>query len=212
MEKEIKAPIIIAEVGCNHMGDFEIACKMINIAKTFCEVDYVKFQKRCPKELLSEEQYNFPHPEPHNSYGATYGEHREFLELSIEEHAQLKRFCENTKIGYSCSVWDITSLKQIMELEPDYIKIPSAMNTHWEMLEYCCNHYSGKIHISLGMTTKNEEDRIIGFFKEKDRLQDLVVYHCTSGYPVPPKDINLLEITRLVDKYGDIVDMLCCSF
>ena len=73
-------PFIIAEIGCNHKGDMEIAKALILCAKYFCGVDAVKFQKRNNKELLTAEEYNAPHPNPINSYGKTYGEHREFLE------------------------------------------------------------------------------------------------------------------------------------
>lgn len=198
-------PVIIAEIGCNHKGDFEIACEMVRIAKMFCDVDYVKFQKRNNRELLTEKQYNSPHPTSYHAYGATYGEHREFLEFTIKQHAELKSYCEKIGVGYSCSVWDITSLKQIMELEPDYIKIPSAINIHWDLLKIICEQYPGNIHLSLGMTTRSEEKRIIRFFNDHSRLPDLVIYHCTSGYPVPPRDICLLEIKRIAKEHGDKV-------
>ena len=60
--------------------------------------DAIKFQKRCPKELLTPEQYNAPHPNPENSYGNTYGAHREFLEFTVDQHAQLKEWCEEEVI------------------------------------------------------------------------------------------------------------------
>ena len=60
------------------MGDFKTALEMIKIAATFCRVDVVKFQKRNNKELLSKVEYKKEHPVPENSYGKTYGEHREF--------------------------------------------------------------------------------------------------------------------------------------
>ena len=68
---DYKQPYVIAEIGCNHMGKIEIAKEMIETAALFCKVDAVKFQKRCNKELLTEEQYNAPHPNPENSYGKT---------------------------------------------------------------------------------------------------------------------------------------------
>jgi sialic acid synthase len=79
---------IIAQIGCNHKGDMDIARQMIISASTFCKSDVAKFQKRNPKELLSEKQYSAPHPNPRNSYGKTYGEQREFLEFSIDQHRQ----------------------------------------------------------------------------------------------------------------------------
>ena len=73
------------------------------------------------------------------------------------------------------------------------------------MLEYLCDNFEGEIHMSFGMTTKEEEDKIISFFEEKKRNKDLVVYSCTSGYPVPFEDICLLEITRLRELYSSRV-------
>ena len=78
-----KKPFVIAEIGCNHKGDIEIAKELIKIASIFCNVDAVKFQKRNNKELLTEEQYNAPHPNTSNSYGETYGAHREYLEFEL---------------------------------------------------------------------------------------------------------------------------------
>ena len=72
---------VIAEIGCNHKGEIQIAKDLIVSAKD-CGADIAKFQKRNNKELLPETQYNAPHPNPINSYGKTYGEHREFLEFS----------------------------------------------------------------------------------------------------------------------------------
>ena len=76
-------PKVIAEVGCNHKGDMEIAHELILTAAIFCKTDVVKFQKRCNKELLTPEQYVAPHPNPMHAYGETYGAHREFLELDL---------------------------------------------------------------------------------------------------------------------------------
>ena len=204
-DDSIAPPEIIAEIGCNHKGNMEIACEMIRIAKVFCDVDFVKFQKRNPRELLTERQYNSPHPVSYHAYGNTYGEHREHLEFTIEQHARLKEYCEEIGIKYACSVWDLTSLKEIMELNPDYIKIPSAANTHWELLEYMIKNYYGDFHLSLGMTTREEEKNISDLFKQNNMLDRLVLYHCTSGYPVPPEDIHLLEIKKLVEKYSNKV-------
>lgn len=201
----MKNPIIIAEIGCNHKGNMDIAHEMIITAATYCKADIVKFQKRCNKELLTEEQYNAPHPNPNNSYGSTYGEHREFLEFDLDQHKQLKKWCDECGIEYSSSVWDLTSAKEIVSLNPKLIKIPSAVNLNKPVLEYLCSNYEGEIHISFGMTTKEEEEKIVSFFESKNRAQDLVIYSCTSGYPVPFEDICLLEISRLKNHFENRV-------
>ncbi|MFT3995318.1 MAG: N-acetylneuraminate synthase family protein [Dysgonomonas sp.] len=198
-------PQIIAEIGCNHKGDMDIAKEMIMVAASFCKADVVKFQKRCNKELLTEEEYNTPHPNPSNAYGNTYGEHREFLELNLEQHKQLKQWCEEYGVIYSTSVWDITSAKEIITLHPKLIKVPSACNLNKELLEYLCNHFDGEIHLSFGMTTHEEEEKIVQLFESHNRAKDLVLYSCTSGYPVPFEDISLLEITRLKNTFGNRV-------
>ena len=106
-------PYVIAEAGCNHKGEIDIAKNMIITASTFCNVDAIKFQKRNNNELLTEVQYNSPHPNPIYSYGETYGAHREFLEFTKEQHRQLKEWCDEYKITYASSVWDLTSAKEI---------------------------------------------------------------------------------------------------
>ena len=201
-------PVVIAEIGCNHKGSIEIAHQMIKLLGTFkllnpdAYIDIVKFQKRTNKELLSPEEYNAPHPHPENSYGKTYGEHREFLEFDVNQHAQLKKWCKEEGLTYSTSTWDTTAAKEIITLKPKLIKVPSASNLNFPMLEILRDEYDGEIHLSFGMTDKNEEKKIIDFFKYKNRAQDLVVYACTSGYPVPFEDVCLREITRLKNEYA----------
>ena len=201
----MQAPIIIAEIGCNHKGDMQIAREMIMTAAMYCKADVVKFQKRCVKELLTPEEYNAPHPHPENSYGSTYGQHREALEFTLEQHRQLQDWCKEYGIEYSTSVWDVTSAKEITTLKPKLIKIPSACNLNKPLLTYLCDNFEGEIHVSFGMTTREEEEKIVSFFEEKGRNKDLVIYDCTSGYPVPFEDICLLELKKLRELYADRV-------
>jgi len=201
----MKQAKVIAEIGCNHKGEIEIAKELIKVAKIFCNADVVKFQKRNNKELLTEEQYNAPHPNPVNSYGNTYGEHREYLEFTKEQHSELKAYCDELGIVYSSSVWDLTSAKEIASLNPEMIKIPSACNNNFKMLGWLCDNYKGEIHASTGMTTKDEIEELVTFFEKKKRNNNLILYNCTSGYPVPFEDVALLEITRLKEKYDNRV-------
>ena len=194
-------PYIIAEVGCNHKGDIKIAREFVKVAKNFCNVDCVKFQKRDPKSLLTNEEYNRPHPVQENSYGNTYGEHREFLELSIQDHKILKSDCDDMGIEYSSSVWDLKSTEEICSLNLKKIKIGSATNLNFQILDYICSNFEGEIHLSLGMTTRKEEEEIINFFIDKKRNKDLIIYSCTSAYPVDSSNVCLLEIQRLTENY-----------
>ena len=187
---------IIAEIGCNHKGNIKIAKDLIKAAKR-CGADVAKFQKRKNKLLLNKKEYESPHPEPWNSYGNTYGLHREALELNIDQHKELQEFCSTIGIEYTSSVWEIDSAKEISELNPLFIKVPSATNLDFKMQNFLCENYNGKIHVSVGMTKKKEIAEIINFYKKKSRINDLVLYCCTSGYPISEKDICLLEIKNL---------------
>jgi N-acetylneuraminate synthase len=63
--------------------------------------------------------------------------------------------------------------------------------------------YKGDVHISLGMTTRDEINTILDFWK--DQLHRVVLYACTSGYPVAHEDVHLLEISKLIEEYGKCV-------
>lgn len=197
-----KKPKVVAEIGCNHMGDINIAKELISLAKD-SGANYIKFQKRNNKDLLTKEQYDAPHPVSYNSYGNTYGEHREFLEFNLNQHKELKEYCENIDVVYSTSVWDPTSAREMLELKPKFLKVPSACNNNFKMLRVLRDEFGGQVQISTGMTTREEVEKIVNFFEETNQSKSrLLLYACTSGYPVPAKDVALLEINRLYDKYS----------
>lgn len=191
---------LIAEIGGNHRGSIETAKDMI-IASAMSGADVVKFQKRNIFESLTFEERRAPHPNEKNSYGKTYGEHREFLEFDLKQHEELKKFCEAQKVIYSCSVWDLDSAKQIISLSPIMIKIPSALASNFVLLDYVYTktNRNTEIHISLGMHTIKERINILDWIKEHGQPKRTVIYHCVSGYPVPLKDSNILEIKDLAE-------------
>ena len=195
---------LVAEIGCNHIGQLNLAKLMIDQAKQ-AGADYVKFQKRDNKTLLSKKQYKGKHPVPHNSFGKTYGDHREYLEFSTNTHKKLVEYCKKRKIKYSCSAWDVKSAKEISKICKNYVKIPSATNLNFSVLDFLCSKYSGDIHISTGMTSENEIDSIFEFIKKKKRLKNLVLYSCVSAYPVNIKDVCLLDVKKLYDRYGKYI-------
>ena len=198
MTQKIK---ITAECGCNHQGNFDTALKMIKMAK-LCDADYVKFQKRNCVKAVPKHMHDAPHPCPMHSFGETYLEHRQNLEFSIEQHIELKKYCEEIGIKYSCSVWDEDSAAEIISLNPDYIKIPSALNLNYKLLDYIFNNYDKKIHISFGMTTKEEIKQLTKYLI--DKRNRVVAYWTTSGYPVKFEELYLLEINHLKHYFPEI--------
>ena len=203
---DYKKPKIIAEIGCNHMGRMDIAKELIDLAKK-SGVKYVKFQKRNNKELLTEQQYNNPHPNPHNSYGDTYGAHREYLEFSLQQNKELKEYCDSVDMVYSTSVWDLTSAKEMITFNPEFLKVPSACNNNFDMLKVLRDEFDGQVQLSVGMTTRAEVEEIVKFFELNNQAKKrLLLYSCTSGYPVPAKDVSLLEINWLYEQFGERVN------
>jgi N-acetylneuraminate synthase len=102
-------------------------------------------------------------------------------------------------------VWDPTSARQAVELSPHHIKVPSACNLDFRILEHLAAAFAGEIHISLGMTTPEEGEALVRFMERRGAAQRVVLYACTSGYPVPFEQVCLLEITRLKAEYGSRV-------
>ena len=192
---------IIAEIGCSHGGSLERAKELAKLAK-LCGADVLKTQKRNPKKSVKKELWDKPHPNEMYAYGDTYLEHRENLELSINDHIELKEYCESIDIEYSTSVWDMTSAKEIVALNPKFIKIPSACNTNKELFNFLINEYKGKIHISTGMIDKKEREKLYTkLIPYNDRI---VVYLCTSAYPISFSETYLLEIKKLTSMFSNV--------
>ena len=96
----------------------------------------------------------------------------------------------------------MTSAREIVSLGPDLIKVGSPSNLHWEMMQILRDEYSGDVHISTGMTTKGEIEEIVKFWEEGGHAKKrMVLYNCTSGYPVPFDDVCMLELQDLRTKY-----------
>ena len=204
-------PIVIAEIGCNHQGSLKKA-KILIEAAAAAGAKYAKFQKRNNKYLLKKD-YDKPHPDQNNSFGKSYGKHRDYLELSISDHKYLSKFCKKNNIKYATSVWEVESAKEIIKsgIKMDYIKIPSACNLDYDLLYYLIKKFKKKIHISTGMTSENEIRKIIKFFKKYKRNNDLVLYVCTSSYPCDFKNLNLLDIAIFKKKFGKQVSEIAFS-
>ena len=202
MELQTRNYNLIAEIGCNHQGDIKKAQEMIVEAKA-CGCNFVKFQKREPKLQFSPEKYNSPHPNPQNAFGRTYGEHRENLEFSKDEHKFLMEFTNSLGLEYSCSVFDVVSAQNIIDIQPSHIKIPSPVNNHTELVELIAKNFDGTIHVSLGMSTKEDEKNLVDILEKYGKLENTILYHCVSSYPTQSADISLFEISRLKEKYAN---------
>jgi len=195
---------VTAEVGAVHLGSMDRAKELIKLAY-LAGADCVKFQKRNPKECVPEYLQKAPHPNQIFSYGKTYLEHRENLEMSIEQHKKLQHYCGELGIGYATSVFDKTSAQEVADnLDPLFIKVPSCCNNDYTLLEYLFEHFDD-VHISLGMADYQDIDSLIDFIRSKNiALTRYLLYHCTSEYPCNFDRLYLDEIVRLKKRLPNV--------
>ena len=115
---------VIAEIGHNHQGDLETCKEMLRAAKS-AGVDAVKLQKRDNRSLFTRDAFERPYDNP-NSYGRTYGEHREFLEFGWHEYVELKSCAEDLGLHFFSTAFDIPSADFLARLGVPAFKIASA--------------------------------------------------------------------------------------
>ena len=186
----------------------ETARKMISVAAHFCQADFVKFQKRDVSDIPNGDK---PHPDPSNSFGNTYAEHRRALEFTVEQHQELSAYARLQGIYYACSVFDVQSVKDILTCDPAYIKIGSGVNHRQDILREVCENWPGEIHVSTGATTNGEIAELMSFLVGYGRGKNVVLYHCVSAYPTEFADACLLGIKELRFQWGDMVKSIAFS-
>lgn len=191
---------LIAEIGINHNGDLQVAKKLMDAAFA-CGWECVKFQKRTPEICVPENQKNILRDTPWGKI--TYLEYRYKVEFGQEEYSYIDKYCKGKPILWTASVWDIPSLKFILQYDVPFIKIPSAKLTESELLSEAAK--SGKtIILSTGMSTVEEIDEAVNSL-EKHSKDNYVLMHTNSTYPTPPEEINLSTIKFLKNRYNCLV-------
>ena len=187
---------LIGEIGQNHNGRVETAKRMIDMCQK-SGIKLVKFQKRDIDTEFTKEAYNKPYTNK-NSFGKIYGEHRKFLELSKEEHLELKNYAVNKGMIYFCTPCDIPSLKIMEEIDCPFYKVASRDITNIPLLKEL-GKIGKSVIISTGMANRNDIDLAIKYLNlPKDKL---IIMQCTSSYPCEPKDANLNVIKTFNEVY-----------
>jgi sialic acid synthase len=186
---------IIAEVGQNHQGSLELAIKYIEeFAKLGATT--VKFQARHNTSLFHESRYNLIYDSP-NSFGRTYGEHREFLEFDIEQLSVLKECAHQNNVLFCCTPFDIPSLEMLLKIDIDTLKVASFDLGNIPFLFQIA--MTGKpIIMSTGGGSSGDIQLSVDVFNDTG---DLSILHCTSEYPCPPEKVDLGMIPILKDLY-----------
>lgn len=188
---------IVAEIGNNHQGDFEVARQMVDEAAA-AGVQAVKFQKRDMEALLTREGRAAPYSGC-NSFGPTYGEHRNALELSIEQMGELKKHSESRGLVFFASAWDEPSLVQVLDLDVELLKICSADLVNVPLVR---KYAAAKIPIILSTGMSGLEDIDVALAEIRAYHDDIVLLHCNSTYPCPEDQIGLPVMDALRERYG----------
>lgn len=181
---------VIAEIGHNHQGQIDIAFEMFKQAK-LAGADAVKLQKRDNKLLYTKNFYNgiYDHK---NSYGKTYGEHRDKLEFGESEYKELQEYAKEIDIDFFATPFDFHSVEFLEKLDMPAYKLASAdlINTPLQKLVAQTNK---TIFLSTGGGTIEDVIRAKeNIFKYN---KDLSILHCTASYPTAVSDMNLRVIS-----------------
>ena len=199
---------IIGEIGQNHNGSVDLANLLTDMVARKIEdklfgynlkgMDAAKLTKRDLKHELSQSQMSRPYNSPH-SFGATYGEHREFLELSDEEHFEVYKHAKSNGLDFVETLCSENCLSLLKYFSPDYLKVASRDLTNLPLLNALAETKI-PIILSTGMAGKRElEEGLEVVSKHHDNIS---ILHCVSEYPTNPKNVNLNTIRYLQNHFG----------
>lgn len=207
-ENTKKETYIIGEIGQNHNGSVDIAKLIVElVSRPVFEVDFglelkpmdaVKLTKRDLKEELTDTQMNRSYDSIH-SFGKTYGEHREFLELNDEEHFEVYQYAKSRGLDFVETLCSIGCLSLLKLFKPDRLKVASRDLTNLPLLSAMAETQI-PIIISTGMAGKKELDDALNTISKYHN--DISILHCVSQYPTQPDNLNLKTITYLQKNYG----------
>jgi sialic acid synthase len=177
---------VIAEIGHNHQGSVDQAKLLFAEAKR-CGADAVKLQKRDNRSLYTDEFYNRPY-DNENSFGPTYGAHREALEFGRDEYLELKRYSGEIGITFFATAFDFKSVDFLAELDMPAYKIASGDLTNTPLLRYVAQ--TGKpVIFSTGAGTLDDVRR--AYDTVAAITSEVAVLQCTAGYPVEWNELDL---------------------
>jgi sialic acid synthase len=191
---------VIAEVGHNHQGDVEQAKRLIDAAKE-CGVNAVKLQKRDSRALYTREFYEQPY-DNELSFGRTYGEHREALELGAEEYRELLRHARETGITLFATAFDFESADLLAELGVPAFKFASGDLKNTPLQRHVAAFGKPMLLSTGGGTIEDVERAVDTILPLNDQL---CVLQCTAAYPASVEDLNLSVIATLRERFPNLV-------
>ena len=191
---------IIAEIGHNHQGRLKTAKDMFRVAKE-CGADAVKLQKRDNRHLYTKAMYDKSY-DHENSFGLTYGEHREALEFGSEEYKELMDYAKELEITMFATAFDFPSADFLAKLDIPAFKIASGDLKTIPLLTYVANFQKPMI-VSTGGGTMEDVNRAYDAIMPIN--QQLCFLQCTAGYPAAFEELNLNVITTFRERFPKTV-------
>ena len=191
---------VIAEIGHNHQGNLETAKELFRAAKE-CGVNAVKLQKRDNRSLYTREMYNKPY-DNENSFGDTYGRHREFLEFGMAEYKELQNFASELGLTFFATAFDFSSADFLAELNAPAYKIASGDLRNIPLLKYVAG-FKRPVIVSTGGGTIEDVQRAYDAVMPIN--PQLAILQCTAGYPCAFEEMNLRVITSFRERFPDVV-------
>lgn len=188
--------VIIAEIGVNHGGDFDTACRLVKAAAE-AGADYAKFQTFKAESLVSAGAKRAHYQVANCGGDETQLQMLRKLEISNEDLLRLKNVCSENGVGFMSSPFDLESVDFLAGLDMDYWKIPSGEITNLPYLEHIASH-GGKVIMSTGMSTIEEVESAVNVLTDNGiSRKNINLLHCNTQYPTPPEDVNLLAMDSL---------------
>lgn len=191
---------VIAEIGCNHQGDVETAFDMIRAARQ-CGADAVKFQKRDNRALYTKSFYDRPYNH-RNSYGATYGLHRDALEFDEKQFADIVACAKDEGITLFSTPFDIASADFLERFDPPAYKIASGDVRSLPLIKHVAS-FGKPVLVSTGGAEL--ADVRLAVETVLDSNSQLGLFQCTSGYPAAFDELNLRVIETYRNEFPDAV-------
>ena len=189
---------IIAEAGVNHNGSFELACKLVDAAKT-AGVDCIKFQTFRSEKLVSHNAQKAKYQRETTGEGSQV-EMLKKLELSFDQFVSLKAYCDKVGICFLSTPFDFDSIKFLDTIDMPFWKIPSGEVTNYPYLLALAK--TGKpIVMSTGMCDLYEIKDAVKVLVNNG-AKDIKLLHCNTEYPTPFEDVNLKAIHTLKKEFG----------
>ncbi|MDR1236224.1 MAG: N-acetylneuraminate synthase [Holosporaceae bacterium] len=188
---------IIAEAGVNHNGSVESAENLIDKAME-AGCDAVKFQTFKAENVVSRFAEKAEYQKKRTGAEENQLQMIKKLELSFDDFAKMKKYCEDCGVMFLSSPFDVESADFLASLDVEYFKIPSGEIVNLPLLRKIAS-FRKKVILSVGMATLEEIEAAVKVLVDSREIRLL---HCTTEYPCPFSEVNLRAIQTLKNKFG----------